>query len=101
MTVSNEDIFAWVQQAKADDRPGVKMAFDGLELDEAREVARRVFSFLTALVAQQDHRVDQLNEEIMPIVRTLEPEEKYEALGRWINAVPLGSDGLRDVMHGR
>lgn len=100
MTVSNEDIWAWVQQAKAEDRPGVRMVFDGLDLEEAREVARRLFSFLTALVALQDHRVAQMNEDIMPILRTLTAEEQVEALGRWIEAVPLGSIGLRDVMHG-
>lgn len=101
MTVSNEDIWAWVQQAKVEDRPGVRMVFDGLELEESREVSRRLFSFLTALVAIQDHRVDQLNADIMPILQTLSPEEKFRALGQWIEVVPLGSIGLRDVMHGR
>jgi hypothetical protein len=99
MAVSNDDLFAWVQQAKTD-RPGVRLAMDGLDLEEARDVAARVFSYLAAMVIIQDTHIDQLNE-IIPALRGMSTDEQLRALQVWIQELPAGSITLGQIMHGQ
>lgn len=99
MAVSNDDIFAWVQQAKTD-RPGVRRVIDGLDLEEARDTAARVFSYLAAMVIIQDNHIDQLNE-IIPAIREMNGEDQLTVLRTWIEDLPAGSMTLGSIMHGQ
>ncbi|MCU1616783.1 MAG: hypothetical protein JWO98_4323 [Frankiales bacterium] len=96
MAVSNDELFAWVQQTKTD-LLGVSHAMGALDLEEARDVAARLFSYLAGLAIVQDAHIDHFNANAH-LLPEMTLEEQPIALLAWIEALPLGTESLARIV---
>ncbi|MGY1668570.1 hypothetical protein [Geodermatophilus sp. SYSU D00696] len=98
MSVTPEDVFAWVQRVR-DDGAGVWAVVDSLDPQETRDLVGHLLAYLCALTTAQDGAVSALDarfgaEPQMPA------ERRLALLRSWLQALPLGTSGLAEVIRG-
>ncbi|MGY1732430.1 hypothetical protein ACI798_13005 [Geodermatophilus sp. SYSU D01045] len=98
MSVTPEDVFAWVQRVR-DDGAGVWAAVDTLDADETRDLVGHLLAYLCALTTAQDGAVAALDARLRaePV---MSDGRRVAVLRSWLDAVPLGTAGLARVIRG-
>jgi hypothetical protein len=98
VSVTPEDVFAWVQRVR-DDGAGVWAVVDSLDAGETRDLVGHLLAYLCALATAQDGAVAALNarfaaEPLMPA------DARLAVLRSWLDVLPLGTPGLARVVRG-
>lgn len=95
MTVSNEDILAWLRQSLVD-LPGVELSIDQLDEADARELAYKALSLLSGMAHSQSGHLRLLDE---ALGNTESPEDRYALIWEaFAETMYLGVPGLRRLM---
>lgn len=95
MSVSNDDILAWMHQA-VQDPEGVDAALLALEPDELHEAAVKAILFSSMILTAQQAQGDVL---IRDLRSTLDdPAAHMQAYRDWLRRVPLGHTGMSWVV---
>ncbi len=98
MSVTPEDVFAWVQRVR-DDGAGVWAVVDSLDAGETRDLVGHLLAYLCALTTAQDGAVSALDARMAAEPR-MAPESRVAVLRPWLAAVPLGTPGLAGGIRG-
>lgn len=96
MTVTNEDILAWMQQSQADFE-GVTTAINSLDLEEARDAVGMLVALLKGMTATQEIHVRAL-EKTFAEAPDMSPDDKASVLIDSMMEMYLGIRGLNRLM---